>query len=109
MAVTAVDRPVDYTDLAKRSVAAGVITLILGSLLVGLETVPTPNGGSMQLEPRYRALICAAVGIAVVYCLIELIDTHPLGSSDGLSVRSGHCWPPPYRCANNAQARKATA
>jgi hypothetical protein len=22
------------------------------------------------------------------------------------SVRSGHCWPPPYRCANNAQARK---
>ena len=24
----------------------------------------------------------------------------------GFSVRSGHCWPPPYRCANNAQARK---
>ena len=21
-------------------------------------------------------------------------------------MRSGHCWPPPYRCANNAQARK---
>ena len=37
---------------------------------------------------------------------ITLIDTHPLGSSGGLSARSGHCWPPPYRCANNAQARK---
>ena len=73
MAVTAVDRPVDYTDLAKRSAAAGVITLILGSLLVGLETVPTPNGGSMQLEPRYRALICAALGIAIVYFLVELL------------------------------------
>ncbi len=73
MAVTAIDRPVDYTDFAKRSVAAGVITLILGSLLVGLETVPTPNGGSMLLEPRFRALVCAAVGIAIVYFLVQLL------------------------------------
>jgi branched-chain amino acid transport system permease protein len=71
MAVTAVDRPVDYADLAKRAAAAGVITLILGSLLVGLETVSTVNG--ILLSPRYRALVCAAVGVGVVYFLMELL------------------------------------
>ena len=71
MAVTAVDRPVDYADLAKKAVAAGVITLILGSLLVGLETVSTVNG--ILLSPRYRALVCAAVGVGVVYFLMELL------------------------------------
>jgi branched-chain amino acid transport system permease protein len=71
MAAIAVERPVDYRELLKRAVAATFITLVLASLLVGLETVSTVNG--ILLSPRYRAVICAALGVGVVYFLIELM------------------------------------
>jgi branched-chain amino acid transport system permease protein len=62
---------VDYRVFAKRAIVAGVVTLVLASLLVGIETVSTVNG--LQVATRYRAVFFAAAGVAVVYFLIEML------------------------------------
>jgi branched-chain amino acid transport system permease protein len=61
---------VDYRDFLKRSLAAGAVTLILASLLVGIETVSTVSG--LEVATRYRAVFCASIGVAIVYFLIEM-------------------------------------
>jgi branched-chain amino acid transport system permease protein len=63
--------PVSYRELVKRGLVAGFITLVLASLLVGIETVSTVNG--LQVATRYRAVFCAAIGVAIVYFLIEML------------------------------------
>jgi branched-chain amino acid transport system permease protein len=62
---------VDYREFAKRAIIAGIVTLLLASLLVGIETVSTVNG--LQVATRYRAVFFAAGGVTVVYFLIEML------------------------------------
>jgi branched-chain amino acid transport system permease protein len=62
---------VDYREFTKRAVVAGFVTLILASLLVGIETVSTVNG--LEVATRYRAVFCASIGVGVVYFLVEMM------------------------------------
>ena len=64
---------VDYREFAKRAIIAGVVTLLLASLMVGIETVPTANAGGLEVVTRYRAVFFAAAGVGVVYFLIEMM------------------------------------
>ena len=58
---------VDYRDIAKRAIGAGLVTLVLASLLVGIEAVSTNFG--LEINTRYRAVFCASIGVAIVYFL----------------------------------------
>src|SRR5262249_421086 len=62
---------VDYREFAKRAIVAGFVTLILASLLVGIETVSTVNG--LRVATRYRAVFYAAIGVAIVYFMVEML------------------------------------
>src|SRR5215831_14718192 len=62
---------VDYREFTKRAIIAGLVTLVLASLLVGIETVSTVNG--LEVATRYRAVFFASAGVAVVYFLIEML------------------------------------
>src|SRR6266446_4557569 len=62
---------VNYGEIAKRAVGAGIITLVLSCLLVGIEAVSTNFG--LEINTRYRAVFCASVGVAVVYFLSQLM------------------------------------
>jgi branched-chain amino acid transport system permease protein len=62
---------VDYPKLAKGAIGAGLLTLVLASLVVGIETVSSPTG--ITYETRFRAVFCAAIGVAIVYFLAQLI------------------------------------
>jgi branched-chain amino acid transport system permease protein len=70
MAVAA-PQPVDYQKLIKGAIGAGVLTLVLTVLVVGIETISSPTG--ITFETRYRAVFCAAIGVAIVYFLVHLI------------------------------------
>src|SRR6266481_5479687 len=62
---------VNYGEIAKRAVGAGIITLVLASLLVGIEAVSTNFG--LEINTRYRAVFCASTGVAIVYFLSQLM------------------------------------
>ncbi len=64
-------QPVDYPKIAKGAVGAGVLTIVLASLIVGIETISSPTG--ITFETRYRAVFCAGVGVGIVYFLAQLI------------------------------------
>src|SRR5262245_22257473 len=64
-------QPVDYPKLLKGSIAAAVITLVLASLVVGIETISAPTG--ITYETRYVAVFTAAIGVGIVYWLAQLI------------------------------------
>ena len=70
MAVAAL-KPVDYPKLTKGAIGAGVLTLVLTSLVVGIETISST--GALTYETRFRAVICAAIGVAIVYFLAALL------------------------------------
>jgi branched-chain amino acid transport system permease protein len=57
--------------MLKGALGAGVLTVVLASLVVGIETISSPTG--IAYETRYRAVFCAAVGVGVVYYLAQLI------------------------------------
>jgi branched-chain amino acid transport system permease protein len=62
---------VNYRELAKRAIIAGVVTLALASLIVGVETISKTTG--LLIETRYRAVFFAAGGVAVVFFLSDLM------------------------------------
>ncbi len=62
---------IDYRDIAKRAVGAGLVTLVLACLLVGIEALSTTTG--LEIRTRYRAVFCASVGVAIVYFLSQLL------------------------------------
>ncbi len=64
-------QPLDYPKLTKGAAGAGILTLVLASLVVGIETISSPGG--ITYETRYGAVFCAAVGVAIVYFLAQLI------------------------------------
>src|SRR5262245_126659 len=64
--------PLDYPKILRDSIAAGVITLVLTCLVVGIETISST--GALTFETRYRAVIAAAIGVAIVYFLVRLIN-----------------------------------
>ena len=64
-------QPVDYPKLIKGAVGAGVLTLVLASLVVGIETISST--GALTYETRFTAVSAAAVGVAIVYFLAQLI------------------------------------
>ncbi len=64
-------QPIDYPKIAKGAFGAGVLTLVLASLVVGIETISSPTG--ITYETRFRAVICAAIGVGIVYFLAQLI------------------------------------
>src|SRR5215470_1906859 len=73
VAAPAVAAPVvtDYREFVKRALVAGFVTLLLASLLVGIETVSTVNG--LEVSTRYRAVFCASIGVAIVFFLNEML------------------------------------
>jgi branched-chain amino acid transport system permease protein len=62
---------VNYRELAKRALVAGAVTLVLASLIVGVETISKTTG--LAIETRYRAVFFAAGGVAVVFFLSDLM------------------------------------
>ena len=62
---------VDYREFTKRALVAGFVTLVLASLLVGIEAVSTVSG--LHVATRYRAVFCASIGVAIVYFLMEML------------------------------------
>ncbi|HWA49013.1 MAG TPA: high-affinity branched-chain amino acid ABC transporter permease LivM [Dongiaceae bacterium] len=64
-------QPIDYPKLFKGSVAAAIITLVLASLVVGIETISAPTG--ITYQTRYAAVFAAAIGVGIVYFLAQLI------------------------------------
>ena len=64
-------QPVDYAKLTKGAIGAGVLTLVLASLVVGIETISST--GALTYETRYTAVAAAAIGVAIVYFLAQLI------------------------------------
>jgi len=71
MAVTAL-QPVDYQKLTKGAIGAGLVTLLLASLVIGIETISST--GALTYETRFRAVFCAAIGVGIVYFLVRLIN-----------------------------------
>jgi branched-chain amino acid transport system permease protein len=63
---------VNYRELLKRAVVAGLVTLVLASLLIGIETISNTTG--LGIETRFRAVFMAAGGVAVIFFLIELLQ-----------------------------------
>jgi branched-chain amino acid transport system permease protein len=70
MAVAAL-QPMDYPKITKGAIGAGLLTLILASLVVGIETISSTAG--IAFETRYRAVFCAAIGVAIIYFLAQMI------------------------------------
>ena len=71
MQAAVASKPINYRDMAKRAVGAGFVTLVLACLLVGIEAVSTTTG--LEINTRYRAVFCAAIGVAIVYFLSQLL------------------------------------
>jgi branched-chain amino acid transport system permease protein len=71
-ATTPVQTQVDYPKILRHSIAAGVITLVLTCLVVGIETISST--GALTYQTRYRAVIAASIGVAIVYFLVRLIN-----------------------------------
>lgn len=65
-------QPINYSKIVKGSIAAGIVTVVLTCLVVGIETISSPTG--ITFETRYRAVFCAAIGVAIVYFLVQLIN-----------------------------------
>lgn len=65
-------QPINYSKIVKGSIAAGIVTVVLTCLVVGIETISSPTG--ITFETRYRSVFCAAVGVAIVYFLVQLIN-----------------------------------
>src|SRR5262245_23859280 len=91
----AVLAPIDYQKIAKGSIAAGILTLVLTGLIVGIETISST--GALTYETRYRAVFAAAVGVAIVYFLAELLKSgRPLAPLVGgvalIAVLGGLMW-----------------
>ena len=63
--------PIDYPKIAKGSIAAGILTLVLTGLIVGIETISST--GALTYEARFRAVFAAAIGVAIIYFLAELL------------------------------------
>jgi branched-chain amino acid transport system permease protein len=70
MAVAAM-QSVDYPKLALRALGAAIVTVVLASLVVGIETISAPTG--ITYETRYVAVFAAAIGVGIVYFLAQLI------------------------------------
>lgn len=68
---SAVQPPLDYAKLGKGAVGACILTLVLASLVVGIETISST--GALTYDTRFRAVFCAAVGVGIVYFLAELL------------------------------------
>ncbi len=65
-----------YGEFAKRAVLAGIVTLVLTCLLVGIEAVSTTTG--LEIHTRYRAVLFASVGVGLVYFFAQLTHAgHP--------------------------------
>jgi branched-chain amino acid transport system permease protein len=64
-------QPIDFPKLVKGALAAAVLTFVLTSLVVGIETISST--GALTYHTRYRAVICAAIGVGIVYLLVRLI------------------------------------
>src|SRR5688572_1481850 len=64
-------QPMDYTKITKNAIGAGLLTLVLASLIVGIETISSTAG--IAFETRYRAVFCAAIGVAIIYFLAQMI------------------------------------
>src|SRR5262245_33801950 len=64
--------PLDYPKIVRDSIAAGVITLVLTCLVVGIETISST--GALTYETRYRAVFAASIGVGIVYFLVRLIN-----------------------------------
>jgi branched-chain amino acid transport system permease protein len=64
-------QPVDSRKLLKGTIGAGALTLLLGSLIVGIETISST--GALTYDTRFGALFAAALGVAIVYFLAQLI------------------------------------
>jgi branched-chain amino acid transport system permease protein len=63
---------IDYRNFAKRAIGAGIVTLVLTSLMVGIQTVSTTTG--LEVATRYRAVFFASIGVAIVYFLSLLLQ-----------------------------------
>jgi branched-chain amino acid transport system permease protein len=63
---------VNYREILKRAVIAGVVTLVLASLMVGVQTTNTMNY-AIGIETRFRAVFMAAAGVAIIFFLVELM------------------------------------
>jgi len=68
---TATADMIDYPKIAKGALGAGVLTLVLASLVVGIETISAPTG--ITYDTRYTAVFAAAIGVAIVYFLAQLL------------------------------------
>ncbi|HYV89542.1 MAG TPA: DUF3382 domain-containing protein, partial [Candidatus Polarisedimenticolia bacterium] len=60
----------DIREFAKRAVLAGIVTLVLSCLLIGIEAVSTTTG--LEIHTRYRAVFCASIGVAIVYFFSQM-------------------------------------
>jgi branched-chain amino acid transport system permease protein len=60
----------DIREFAKRAVLAGIVTLVLSCLLIGIEAVSTTTG--LEIHTRYRAVFCASIGVALVYFFSQM-------------------------------------
>src|SRR5262245_2032616 len=64
--------PLDYPKMLRDSIAAGVVTLVLTCLIVGIETISST--GALTYNTRFAAVIAAAIGVAIVFFLVRLIN-----------------------------------
>src|SRR5450432_3602806 len=60
----------DIREFAKRAVLAGVVTLVLACLLIGINAVSTTTG--LEIHTRYRAVFAASIGVAIVYFFSQM-------------------------------------
>jgi branched-chain amino acid transport system permease protein len=83
--------PIDYPKIAKGAIVAGILTVVLSGLIVGIETISST--GALTYETRFRAVFAAAIGVAIVYFLAEMLKTGrpllPLLGGVGLIVVLG--------------------
>jgi branched-chain amino acid transport system permease protein len=87
--------PVDYPKILKGSIAAGVLTVVLTGLIVGIETISST--GALTYDTRFRAVFAAAIGVAIVYFLAEMLRTGRataplLGGVALIAVLGGLMW-----------------
>ncbi|HEV8390804.1 MAG TPA: high-affinity branched-chain amino acid ABC transporter permease LivM [Dongiaceae bacterium] len=87
--------PIDYPKLVRTAAGAGILTLVLASFVVGIETISST--GALTYDTRFRAVICAAIGVAIVYFLVGMLKAgRPvpalLGGAALLVVLGGLTW-----------------
>jgi branched-chain amino acid transport system permease protein len=70
MAVAAL-KPVDFPKLTKGAIGAAILTVVLASLVVGIETISST--GALAYDTRFGAVFAAAIGVGIVYFLAQLI------------------------------------